>query len=140
MVDILAARSPELLKKIIVVDFTLEVLQQLKAMNIACVFGDITSVDTLRHAHIEEAKIILSTIPDLLLKGTTNYKLVQTCRTLAPNATIIATADYNAQVEELKRVGANEVILPYSLAGEYLADYLMNLYFELSVTTRKLPA
>ena len=131
LIDALTARKPELLKQIIVIDFTLEVLQRLKAMNIACVFGDITSVDTLEHAHIDDAKVILSTIPDLLLKGTTNAHLVKTCRAIAPHANIVATADTNSQVSELKRAGANEVILPYTLGGEHIADYLMQLHLDL---------
>jgi Trk K+ transport system NAD-binding subunit len=134
LVDQLAVSRPDILRQIMVVDFTLEVLQRLKAMNIACVFGDITSVDTLEHAHIDDAKVILSTIPDLLLKGTTNSHLVRTCRALAPHATIVATADTNAQIAELKRAGANEVILPYSLAGEYLAKYLTTLHLDLAPT------
>jgi Kef-type K+ transport system membrane component KefB len=124
LLETLANNHPELLNKILVIDFNLEVLKELQAMQIAGVFGDISHVDTLEHAHIARADIIISTIPDVLLKGTNNRELVKTCRNIAPEATIVATADLADQVEQLKAVGANEVILPYSMAGEYLADYL----------------
>ena len=131
MVDTIVLQHPELLKQLLVVDFNLETLDQLKTMQIEGVFGDITSVDTLEHAHIDEAKIIISTIPDMLLRGTNNLKLVRTCRTLAPDATIIATADLVTQVDELKAAGANEVILPYVLEGRHLATTVSKLSREL---------
>lgn len=131
MVDIMAERQPDMLEQLLVVDFNLEVLQQLKAMKVDGMFGDITSVDTLQHANIQDARIIMSTIPDVLLRGTTNLKLVQTCRSLAPHATIIATADLVSQIDELKAAGANKVIMPYVFAGEHLAEHVISLRGEL---------
>ena len=124
LLDTLSAKSPELLSKVLVLDFNLEVLNELRNMQVAGVFGDISHLDTLEHTHLEEAEIIISTIPDVLLKGTNNLELVRACRSLNPTATIVATADLTEQVDELKRAGANEVLLPYSMAGEYLAGYL----------------
>lgn len=125
LVELISQQDTSLLNKILVIDYNLEVLKELRKMNIKAVFGDISSIDTLLHTHIEEAKIILSTIPDMLLKGTNNFKLVKTCRALAPLATIVATADYKEQVQELKKAGATEVMLPYSLVGQYFANYLL---------------
>jgi len=116
--DRLAQSAPGLLKKILVVDFNLEVLQDLRTKGIKGVFGDIGSMDTLQHAHVEKARMILVTIPDMLLKGTNNIELVKTCRALAPRAMIVATADSIKQIDVLKSAGANEVILPYSLIGD----------------------
>jgi voltage-gated potassium channel Kch len=73
---------------------------------------------------VAEAEILLSTIPDMLLKGTSNEAMVRTCRAIAPNALIVATADAVGQVERLKNLGANEVLLPYTLIGSRLADYV----------------
>jgi hypothetical protein len=130
LIEVLSQKYPNLLPKILVIDFNLEVLKELKALNIAGLFGDISHVDTLEHAHLDEAEIILSTIPDLLLKGTNNFELVKKCRNLAPQATIVATADLAEQAEQLKAAGANEVLLPYSLAGEFLADYVENIVID----------
>ena len=125
LVESLLASKPEMLEQILVIDFNPEFLAELKGMGIAGLFGDIGSLDTLKHAHIESSQIIISTIPDMLLKGTNNLKIVKTCRAIAPQATIIATADFSAQIEDLKMAGANKVILPYSLSGEYIANYLL---------------
>jgi len=124
LIEILSRQNPALLKEILVIDFNLEVLRELKGMGIASIFGDISSVETLMHARIGDAKVILSTIPDMLLKGINNQHLVKACRTLAPEATIVAIADFPAQVEKLKNAGATEALLPYSMIGEHLATFL----------------
>ena len=83
--------------------------------------SDIGSSDTLTHALIHDAAMIISTVPDLLLKGTSNLKLTKVCRELSPDAVIYATAEMPEQIPALEQAGANFVILPYSLAGKTLA-------------------
>ena len=124
-VDRLDEIAPELLKKILVIDFNLEVLKELGDRGIRGIFGDISSLDTLEHAHVAEAQIILSTIPDMLLKGTNNRSMVTTCRAVASNAVIVATADSVEQIDALKNCGANEVLLPYTLIGDHLARFIV---------------
>ncbi len=124
LVEILALRNPDLLKEVLIIDFNLEALRELKRMGVACVFGDISSMETLMHARIGDAKVILSTIPDLLLRGIDNLRLVKTCRALAPEANIVAIADYPGQIEKLRKAGATEILLPYSMMGEHLAAFL----------------
>lgn len=117
--------APQTLSKILVIDFNLETLKELSDRNIKGIFGDISSMDTLEHAHVAKSSVILSTIPDMLLKRTNNLSLVHTCRTLAPNAFIVATADSTDQIENLKNKGANEVILPYSLIGDAVTQIVL---------------
>jgi hypothetical protein len=49
--------------------------------------------DTLVHAGVAEAEIIISSVPDSLLKGTSNERLVRHVRAVNTTAKIIATAD-----------------------------------------------
>jgi hypothetical protein len=128
LIEKMEETAPDLLKKVMVIDFNLEVLRELADRNVKGVFGDISSMDTLDHAQVARAEIIFSTIPDMLLKKTTNLSLVKTCRTLAPNAVIVATADSTLQMEELKRIGADEVLLPYALIGENLVWIIFDIY------------
>jgi len=132
--DAIARERPELLKQILVVDFNLEILNELRRQGIHGMFGDISSLDTLMHAHIDKARLILSTIPDLLLKGTNNVKLTRMCRRVAPEAAIVATADFTDQIQPLKEAGATQVLLPYSLAGEQLAGFVMDRLPALDIT------
>ena len=130
LIDKIEESVPDLLEKILVVDFNLEVLKELGDLHVKGVFGDISSLDTLDHAHIAGADIILSTIPDMLLKNTNNLSLVKTCRMLALNAMIVATADATEQIEDLKINGANEVLLPYSLIGEMIAEMILKWHYD----------
>jgi hypothetical protein len=67
------------------------------------------SVEVLRHGGVDAAEVIVSTIPDELLKGTTNEQLVRQLRKLAPNAAIIANCTRISQVASLKAAGADHV-------------------------------
>lgn len=122
LVDELERRNPELLRTLLVIDFNPEVLRELKARGVAGHFGDISSLDTLKHAHLDHATLIMSTIPDMLLKGTDNLSLVKTCRAFAPTATILATVDLPEHEERIITAGANAVIQPYALVGAHLAS------------------
>ncbi|MBM3329941.1 MAG: hypothetical protein FJY67_10825 [Calditrichaeota bacterium] len=125
LVSELELNHPEILKKLMVIDFSLETLNTLQSRGIHCAFGDISSIDSLEHLHIHSAEIIISTIPDMLLKGTNNLSIVRGVRAIAPNATIIATADSQHQMDELKQNGATEVIIPYSMIGKRLAEIVV---------------
>ena len=121
LIDELERRNPELLRKVLVIDYNPEVLRELKARGVAGHFGDISSIDTLKHAHLDHATLILSTIPDMLLKGTDNLSLVKSCRAFAPAATILATVDLPEHEARMTAAGASAVIQPHALVGAHLA-------------------
>ena len=76
------------------------------------------SFDTLEHAHLHHAKLIVSSIPDMLLKGTDNQTIVKTCRAIAPHATIVATADDAHHADTLRKEGADFVLSPNELSAQ----------------------
>jgi len=125
MLDIIWHVNPDFLKKILVIDYNMESLKELQIMNVGTLFGDISNVDTLKHAHIEKAEFILSSIPDMLLKNIDNERIIKICKSLAPEAKIIATAESNKQAGKLKAAGAGKVLMPYSMMGDFLANYLL---------------
>ena len=104
--------DPELLKEIGVVDFNPIVHANLTARGVKVQYGDIAQRETLIHAGIGAAEIIVCTIPDYLLKGSTNARLVRQLRSLNEKAIIIAPADTVADVEHLYAAGADYVTLP----------------------------
>jgi Kef-type K+ transport system membrane component KefB len=121
LVDQLERHHPGVLSQVKVVDFNPENLRQLKARGVDGMFGDISSLDTLEHAHLRAAKLIVCTIPDMLLKGTSNLTLVKGLKEIAPNARIVATADDDAHDRELRAAGAAATVQPYDLMAEHLA-------------------
>ena len=122
LVDWLKITDREALKRVLVIDFNPETLRQLAAEGVTGRFGDIGSLDTLHHAHLEHARLIISSVPDSLLKGVDNLALVNLVRSLAPHAEIIATAETDAVRTRLLAAGATDVLNPYELIGAQLAQ------------------
>jgi Kef-type K+ transport system membrane component KefB len=105
-------RNPLLLRQISVVDFNPVVFQALSDRGLHVIYGDISNFDTLLHAGVSNAEIIVLSVPDSLLKGADNEKLVRHVRTLNPAARIVATADLLSDVDDLYGAGADYVTVP----------------------------
>jgi Kef-type K+ transport system membrane component KefB len=100
---------PLLLDQITVIDFNPNVFQTLADRGLHVIYGDISNVDTLVHAGVGKAELIILSVPDSLLKGANNEKLVRHVRTLNPTAKIVATADLLSDVGDLYDAGASYV-------------------------------
>jgi len=105
----LERRHAPLLEQVFVVDFNPAVYHDLQTRGIQVLYGDIAHADTLAHAGIAEAEIVISSLPDSLLKGTSNEKLVRHVRRVNPTAKIIATADVLSESQALYAAGADYV-------------------------------
>ncbi|MFT4115884.1 cation:proton antiporter [Bradyrhizobium sp.] len=102
-------QNPLLLEQITVVDFNPNVYQTLLSRGLHVIYGDISNVDTLLHAGVGKSEMVILSVPDSLLKGATNEKLVRHVRALNPDALIVATADLLSDVGELYEAGASYV-------------------------------
>src|SRR5713101_802411 len=102
-------QNPLLLDQISVVDFNPQVFRTLSERGLHVIYGDISNVDTLLHAGVGKAEIIILSVPDSLLKGANNEKLVRHVRTLNPTAKIVSTADLLSDVDDLYAAGADYV-------------------------------
>ncbi|MBX7056709.1 MAG: cation:proton antiporter [Leptospirales bacterium] len=125
VIENLAVIKPDVLGKIVVVDFNMEALRQLQSSDALGIFGDVTDIENLEHIDWQSTRYILSTIPDMLLRGTNNMALLRKCRNLAPDARIIVTADTQEDAQRLRAAGADEAIIPYAFTGDYLAMKLI---------------
>jgi len=101
--------NKDLLEHISVIDFNPNVYRTLVARGQHVVYGDISNVDTLVHAGVGNAEIIILSVPDSLLKGANNEKLVRHVRSINPTAKIISTADMLRDVEDIYAAGADYV-------------------------------
>lgn len=110
--------------KIVVVDFNPEVSQSLQSMGVKVVYGDISHPDTLHHAGISDVRIVISTIPDTILVGTDNLKIIRHMKEICPEAKIIVTAESAERALKMYAEGADYVFLPRILAAEKLMDML----------------
>ncbi|MGQ0681104.1 cation:proton antiporter [Bradyrhizobium sp.] len=102
-------QNESLLEQITVIDFNPNVFRILNERGVHVIYGDISNVDTLVHAGIGKAEMIILSVPDSLLVGANNEKLVRHVRVLNPTAKIVATADLLANVPDLYEAGADYV-------------------------------
>jgi Kef-type K+ transport system membrane component KefB/Trk K+ transport system NAD-binding subunit len=123
----LERESPAMKARIVAVDFNPETLERLRADGVACHYGDVSNIDTLRLAGIADATVVVSGISDSFLQGTDNLRLLRTARSLAPHARVIVTADTLARAQQLYASGADYVLLPPALAAEHLYDLLRDV-------------
>jgi len=103
--------KPDMLKKTLVVDFNVNIHGKIAERGVTVKYGDLSNQETLHHAGIERAKIIVCTIPDDLLRGVTNAKLVRAVRNISPQATIIANAVELKDAQAIYDAGADYVYL-----------------------------
>jgi hypothetical protein len=116
---------PDLVPQVLVVDFNPVVLDGLRKRGVACSYGDLANPDTLHHAGIAGAKVALCTIPDTLLKGTSNRRILGHVRAMVPDAKLVGTAETAAVEKDLVDDGATAVIVPQrAAAASAFADVL----------------
>ncbi len=116
--------APELIDRILVIDFNLQNHASISAHGFRVAYGDIGNPETLRHHGILGAKIILSTINNTYLKGISNEDLVDEIRCINPDARVIATADNDEAATELLSRGAFRAVSPPAHAAPAYAQAL----------------
>ena len=102
----------DLLTEIVVIDFNPVVHEKLKARKVHAVYGDITARDVLHHAGAGHAEFIICSLPNMVLKGADNLKMLRQLRELNPVAKIIVHAELLADVPKLYAAGASYVTAP----------------------------
>lgn len=104
----------------LVVDNDPNIVEKLNEKHIHTVFGDVSNVEFLEEFKLKEVKLLISTIPD----KETNLLILETVRSENKNAQIILTASHVDNALELYERGADYVILPHFLGGEYVAQLI----------------
>ncbi|HLD97948.1 MAG TPA: cation:proton antiporter family protein [Candidatus Nanoarchaeia archaeon] len=104
-------------KKGIVIDFNPEIIKKLSKRKIPCVYGDIDDLELLDQLKVHRAKFVLSTVPET----DTNLLLIKKIRSVNKECVIIVTSRQITDAFKLYNAGADYVILPHFLGGEYTA-------------------
>jgi Kef-type K+ transport system membrane component KefB len=122
------ARRPDLRKEVLVVDFNPVVLRGLAKRGVANVYGDLGHPEQLLHAGLHHPKVVVCTLPDSLLRGTTNLRLYTHLRQVFPDAKIVMTGETRAVEMELLACGADAVLVPARAAGACALDDVVGLF------------
>lgn len=113
-------------KKFLVVDHSPEAISLLKKLNVDCVYGDADDGDLIDELHLEESKLIISTIPDL----DTNLYIVQKIRLKNKDSIVLAVAHMINDAFKLYEEGVDYVIMPHFLGGSYASRLVLENRFE----------
>lgn len=84
--------------------------------------GDATNDDVLIKANIDNAKALLTTLPN----DADNTYVTLTARALNPKLLIISRAENESSEKKLKVAGANNVIMPERVGGAHMATLVAN--------------
>ena len=107
-------------KKFLVVDYDPQVIKRLSKEGVDCVYGDVSNRDLLEQLPLKNARLIVSTIPD----RETNLLIIDVVKKRNKSIILILAARQISDAFELYRAGADYVILPHFLGGEYTAKLI----------------
>lgn len=104
---------------VLIVDFNPDTIDQLRRQNIPSVFGDAADPDLLETVNIKQARLVISTIPYLDV----NLALIAALKRHR-HVAVVMTATTLDDALAMYEAGADHVILPHFLGGEYVAAML----------------
>jgi hypothetical protein len=107
----IAKHKPELVSRILVIDFNIQLHAAIRKLGASVRYGDLANGEILLHAGVGKAKVVVATIPDDILRGTSNKQLVQTVRSINKGAIVIANAEELASAREVYACGADYVYM-----------------------------
>lgn len=107
-------------KSYLVVDFNPERVKKLKARGVNCIYGDVSNTEFLENINIKKSKVVVSTIPEI----DTNLMILRLLKKMNKNIVIIVTARHISEAFKLYDEGADYVILPHFLGGQYTAQII----------------
>jgi len=106
--------------KFAVIDFNPEAVQKLKHRGIPAFFGDVSDVEFLDSLSFDKAKMIIMTIPEADDQKT----LIAHVRRLSDKPIIVANLYQNRYLDDLYEAGANYVMMPHLLGGQWISEVL----------------
>lgn len=107
-------------EKVVVVDFDPDIVKKVKEKNIDSFFGDVTDLEIQDVANIKDAKIVISTVPDI----DDNLALLKRLKNKNHSLKVIIVAYDILDAKILYKAGADYVVLPHLAGGRQIAKIL----------------
>lgn len=105
-------------KTVVVLEKDNEVVAELNHQDIATVEGDCFDRDFLNLVGIKRAKVVVA----CLKQDGDNLLLTLICKEMNPKVKVIVEATREKYVTEMKKIGADRVVLPRKIGGTYMAE------------------
>lgn len=106
--------------EVVVVDFDPVIVKKLKDKKVHRLFGDIADLDIQERAKIDNAKVVISTIPDV----EDNSLLLKELRHENRKAKVVVMALDSKDAGVLYKEGADYVVLPHLAGGRQIAKII----------------
>lgn len=114
----------------IAMDFNPTIVRELNNQGINALYGDVGDPEIVEALHLESAKLVICTASDL----TDNELLLNLVKEKNPNAKVVLRATDSEHAKILKALGADYVILPEKVSGDYIVHqikhYWPNVHFK----------
>jgi len=107
--------------KFLIIDKNPEQSELARDESIVFVKGDAVDDEILLEANIEQAKGLVSALPE----DESNVFVVLSARQLNPDLTIISKSEEERTIRKLHKAGANRVVSPYQIAGRRMASIIL---------------
>ena len=104
----------------LVLDFNPHIVHQLRESGVSVVYGDLGDPEIIDILQLETARLVISTASGLF----DNEMLLNACRDKKSKATLVVRATDRAHEQILKDRGADYVILPEKVSGDFLVSQL----------------
>lgn len=113
---------------VVIVDFDEKRVESLRDQNFEAIFGDIRDERIYRELRLSEFRVVLVMTPDM----EANKIAVGIIKKIYPDVIVIARANNPANAEELKKLGADEVVLPPVVLAKYVLQSIEKIVFRKS--------
>ncbi|MCK5188169.1 MAG: PTS sugar transporter subunit IIA, partial [Deltaproteobacteria bacterium] len=90
----------------VALDLNAQTVVKMRGLGLNCFYGDATSPEVLKKAHVEQANLVVITIPDPM----STEAVVKNIKDLNPGCFVLARTRFSKELEELYEYGANAVV------------------------------
>ena len=104
-------------KNFVIVDYDPQVIKKLESEGIPCRYGDASDSDTLTELHLNQAKMVVSTVHEY----ETNALILHYLKQSSESIVSIMSSHKVSDAELLYDLGANYVIVPHVIGGHHTA-------------------
>jgi CPA2 family monovalent cation:H+ antiporter-2 len=92
----------------LVIDLDPQVISELHARGVPCIYGDASNPEILSHAQLKKARVLICTFPDFISIELTTRNALR----INPRLDIVARVHRDADAELLKGIGVSELVRP----------------------------
>jgi Trk K+ transport system NAD-binding subunit len=115
-------------KKALIIDYNPEIIIDLAKKGYDCRYGDASDTELLEELNFCDAKMIISTIPDMDI----NLSLLRKCKRMNKNSIMICVSHSIDEAMRLYDEGATYVVMPHFLGGHHASVMIEEHGFDLN--------